>query len=80
VASANPARMRHNHQALAYGYERSGSEVVLRVYDPNSGPADGVGIRFDTSPAVTGFVHNLNLCWPVRGFFLVGYSPAPPPP
>jgi hypothetical protein len=80
VASANPARMRHNHQALAYGYERSGTQIILRVYDPNSGPADGVGIRFDTAPAGTGFVHNLNLGWPVRGFFLVPYSPAAPPP
>jgi hypothetical protein len=91
VASANPARLRHNHQALAYGYERSGAQVILRVYDPNSGPADGVGIRFDASAsprgtgfagtgfAGTGFAHNLNLGWPVRGFFLVPYSPATPP-
>jgi len=81
VASANPALMRHNHQALVYGYERSGTQVILRVYDPNSGPADGVGIRFDTSPAARGprFVHNLNLGWPVRGFFLVPYSPVSPP-
>ncbi len=82
VASANPARLRHNHQALAYGYERSGGEVMLRVYDPNSGPADGVGIRFAASPAAAGeaaFAHNLNLGWPVRGFFLVRYSPAAPP-
>ena len=81
VASANPALMRHNHQALAYGYERSGTHVILRVYDPNSGPADGVGIRFDTSPAAhaSGCTHNLNLGWPVRGFFLVPYTPARPP-
>jgi hypothetical protein len=80
VASANPARMRHNHQALAYAYELSGGEVVLRVYDPNSGPADGVGIRFGVSPGrAATFAHNLNLGWPVRGFFLVPYSPAAPP-
>jgi hypothetical protein len=82
VASANPARLRHNHQALAYGYELSGGEVTLRVYDPNSGPADGVGIRFDAAAPARGttFAHNLNLGWPVRGFFLVRYSPAAPPP
>jgi hypothetical protein len=77
VASANPARLRHNHQALAYAYERSGREVILRVYDPNSGPADDVGIRFDLGSGA--FAHNLNLGWPVRGFFLVAYSPAAPP-
>jgi hypothetical protein len=77
VASPNPARLRHNHQALAYAYALSGGEVIVRVYDPNSGPADGVGIRFD--PESGTFAHNLNLGWPVRGFFLVPYSPAAPP-
>jgi hypothetical protein len=82
VASANPAQLRHNHQALAFGYDLSGREVTLRVYDPNSGQDDGVCIRFDASSPerATAFPHNLNLGWPVRGFFLVGYSPATPPP
>jgi hypothetical protein len=81
VASANPAMLRHNHQALAFGYDLSGREVTLRVYDPNSGQDDGVSIRFDASSPerATAFSHNLNLGWPVRGFFLVGYSPAAPP-
>jgi hypothetical protein len=81
VASRHPAQLRHNHQVVAFGYARSGSEVTLRVYDPNSGPADNVWIRFDTaSPRrATAFTHNLSLGWPVRGFFLVGYSPAAPP-
>jgi hypothetical protein len=77
VASPNPARLRHNHQALAYGYALSGGEVILRVYDPNSGPDDGVGIRFGLASGA--FAHNLNLGWPVRGFFLIPYSPADPP-
>jgi hypothetical protein len=82
VASPDPAQLRHNHQALAFGYTLAGAEVTLRVYDPNSGPDDGIGIRFDpSSPArATTFAHNLNLGWPVRGFFLADYSPAPPPP
>ena len=81
VASANPAQLRHNHQALAFGYALSGHEVTLRVYDPNSGQDDGVCIRFDASSPerAIAFSHNLNLGWPVRGFFLVGYSPATPP-
>ena len=52
----------------------------LRVYDPNSGPADDVCIRFDPAARATAFTHNLNIGWPVRGFFLVPYSPAAPPP
>jgi hypothetical protein len=82
VASANLAQLRHNHQALAFGYDLSGREVTLRVYDPNSGQRDDIGIRFDASAPeqATAFSHNLSLRWPVRGFFLVGYSPATPPP
>jgi len=81
VASANPLQLGHNHQALAFGYLLSGSEVTLRVYDPNSGQNDSVGISFDaSSPAhATTFRHNLNLARPVRGFFHAAYSPAVPP-
>jgi hypothetical protein len=94
VASANPAQLRHNHQVLAFGYTLSGvsgsgvsgsgvsgSEVTVRVYDPNSGPDDNVCIRFGTAPGAraTAFAHNLNLGWPVRGFFLTAYSPVTPP-
>jgi hypothetical protein len=80
-ASANPLKLGHNHQALAFGYAQSGREVIVRVYDPNSGPQDGVGIAFDVSaPArAARFAHNLNLARPVRGFFSVAYSPATPP-
>jgi hypothetical protein len=81
VASPNPVKLRHNHQALAFGYALSGSEVTVRVYDPNSGQDDNVWIRFDTSSPrqATPFSHNLNLGWPVRGFFLAAYSPVAPP-
>lgn len=81
VASANPALLRHNHQALAFGYEISGREASVRLYDPNTGRDDNVAIRFDTSQPERGTVlhHNLKLDWPVRGFFLVRYSPAVPP-
>lgn len=77
VASANPAKLGHNHQALAFGYTLRSSEVSVRVYDPNSGPDDSVYISFGTGS--TAFRHNLTLDWPVRGFFLTRYSPATPP-
>jgi hypothetical protein len=81
VASANPVQLGHNHQALAFAYTLSGGQVRLRIYDPNSGPDDDISIWFDTSSAAhaTVFRHNLNLSWPVRGFFPVAYSPAVPP-
>jgi hypothetical protein len=81
VASANPANLVRNHQVLAYGYRLAGRHVTVNVYDPNSGQDDGVSITFDTADpqAGTTFTHNINISWPVRGFFQVGYSPARPP-
>jgi len=49
VDSASPLLLGRNHQVLAYGYEVHGPEVTLAVYDPNSGPDDGVVIRFSTA-------------------------------
>ncbi len=77
VISANPLLLGRNHQVLAYGYALDGAEVTLAVYDPNSGPDDGVVIRFSTTRA--GFSHTVNIGWPVRGFFLTRYTPARPP-
>jgi len=81
VASANPANLVYNHQVLAYDYQAAGDQVTVNVYDPNSGPDDGVAITFSTADpsAGTTFTHNLNINRPVRGFFLVGYSPVRPP-
>lgn len=91
VASANPLLLGRNHQVLAYSYVADGHEVTLLVYDPNSGPDDGVVIRFSTAssvatPVVTAaplarprFTHSINVSWPVRGFFLTRYGPADPP-
>jgi hypothetical protein len=81
VASANPAQLGVNHQVLAWGYETGGAQVTVRVYDPNTGPSDDVTVSFDTSaPAkATTFASTIDLSLPVRGFFVVGYSPAAPP-
>jgi len=81
VAGPNPLRLGHNHQVLACGYRTDGATVTIQVYDPNSGQDDGVFIRFDLfGPATAGrFAHNVNIGWPVRGFFLTAYKPALPP-
>jgi hypothetical protein len=81
VASTNPGQLGHNHQVLAWGYQVAGPEVTVAVYDPNSGQDDGVHIKFDTSDpsAATTFQHNINIGWPVRGFFRTAYSPVTPP-
>jgi hypothetical protein len=80
VASANPLLIGHNHQVLAYAYRAAGTVVRLQVYDPNSGPDDAVFIEFDSVRSQdSGFTHNVNIGWPVRGFFLTRYSAVPPP-
>jgi hypothetical protein len=81
VASSAPADLGHNHQVLAYGYDKSGSQITVRVYDPNSGQRDDIYIRFDqkTPAKPTTFAHNLNIGHPVRGFFRTAYTPATPP-
>jgi hypothetical protein len=79
VASVNPLQLGHNHQVLAYACQIEGNDVTLRVYDPNSGPADDVFIRFDAGAADAGFTHVIDIGRPVRGFFLTKYSPAAPP-
>jgi hypothetical protein len=79
VAGPNPLLLGHNHQVLACAYRRAGDEVTIQVYDPNSGPRDDVFIRFTELDRGSRFAHNINIGWPVRGFFLVGYSPVRPP-
>lgn len=81
VRSSRPADLALNHQVLAYDYDRSGTEVSVRVYDPNRGQRDDIWIRFDGSPATgsTVFTHTLDIGHPVRGFFRTPYTPAPPP-
>jgi hypothetical protein len=77
VASANPLLLGANHQVLAYGYSIAGTEITLRVYDPNRGPDDTICIRFREDGHA--FSHNLGLERPVRGFFVTRYARAGPP-
>jgi len=81
VASASPGDLVHNHQVLACSYQAAGPQVTIGVYDPNSGQNDGVHIQFDTSnpSQATRFENNIDISWPVRGFFRIAYSPVTPP-
>jgi hypothetical protein len=81
TASHDPRDLALNHQVLAYGYEKTDSQVTVRVYDPNRGQRDDVTIRFTTSSPSkpTEFAHNLDLAHPVRGFFRTAYSPSAVP-
>lgn len=80
VKSVNVADLGKNHQVGAYGYSVSGTEITIKVYDPNSGQNDGIWIRFDSSAPqqATTFASNINIGLPVRGFFMTAYSPVSP--
>jgi hypothetical protein len=83
VRTSNPAQLGKNHQVLAYGYDRAGDQVTLKVYDPNTdlGAADDVRISFSLAHAggKSTITHNVGIGDPIRGFFNVPYSPAQPP-
>jgi hypothetical protein len=81
VRSRKPQDLSLNHQVLAYGYDVSGAQVTLHVYDPNRGPRDDVTVTFRTDAPATdaGLVSTLGLSRPVRGFFRTAYSAAAPP-
>jgi hypothetical protein len=44
VKSLDPGQIFANHQVLAYGYDLDGSNLMIRVYDPNSPNNDGIAI------------------------------------
>lgn len=54
VKSADPGQLGHNHQVLAYGYDISGDQVSVCIYDPNAPSDDSVRLSFLVShPDVT---------------------------
>jgi hypothetical protein len=42
VVSLDPTKMGHNHQVLAYGYDLDGTDLSIRIYDPNRNDNDQV--------------------------------------
>jgi hypothetical protein len=74
--------MGHNHQVLAYGYDRAGDELQIKLYDPNTDPGGGDGVHMVLNVGdpthKTPITHNINIGNPVRGFFRVPYTPSDP--
>ena len=59
----NPLDLGRNHVVLAYDYALTDDNLIIRVYDPNTGPADDV--RLVLSPAAPGratsITHNIDI-------------------
>jgi hypothetical protein len=77
----NPLELGRNHVVLAYDYMLTDDQLVLRVYDPNTGPVDDVQLALSLAhpDQATPITHNIDIGHTVRGFFPVGYRPRTPP-
>lgn len=80
VKSANPFELKRNHQVLAYGYDLAGTDLTLRLYDPNHPRADDVTLSLDTAdPSRPAAIVTSPAGAAVFSFFRVPYEPATPP-
>jgi hypothetical protein len=80
VKSIDPFDLGDNHQVLAYGYERTGAMLTLRLYDPNRPGRDDVTLSLAVNdPTHAAPVHVFPAGPPVFAFFRVPYAAATPP-
>lgn len=78
----NPLDLGRNHVVLAYDYALTDDNLVIRVYDPNTGPHDDVYLALSLAAPhrATAITHNIDIGHSIRGFFPVSYRPGNPPP
>ena len=78
----NPLDLGRNHVVLAYDYALTDDNLLIRVYDPNTGPDDGVYLALSLAAPhrATAITHNIDIGHSIRGFFPVSYRPCNPPP
>ena len=78
----NPADVGRNHVVLAYDYRLTSDDLVIQVYDPNTGPADDVYLALSLAAPhrSTSIKHNVDIVHSIRGFFPVPYRSHKPPP
>ena len=81
AVSLDPKMLSHNHQVLAYGYDLDGTQVTLRICDPNWPRDDTVTITLDTSnPSGSASPTWSKPDAPVLCFFRAGYTAIDPTP
>jgi hypothetical protein len=72
----NPRALTQNHQVLAYGYEATDADVIIRIYDPNWPDRDDVLLSMSLLAPRPAFAQSTGE--PLFGFFLAPYRPAVP--
>jgi hypothetical protein len=80
VSGLDPRDLGHNHQVLAYRYERTATVMRIWVYDPNRPDRDDVYLQFSTAaPTKATPIAFVNGSQDVRGFFRAAYRRVLPP-
>ena len=79
VESVNPFDVGDNHQILAYGYDLDGTDLTLRLYDPNYPDRDDVTLQLSTASAHVPIPLTYTPAEDVFCFFRTPYSPRQPP-
>src|SRR5262245_59834330 len=80
VKSSDPFELKRNHQVLAYGYDLDGTDLELRLYDPNRPKDDGVTLSLELSHPTTRTTVLSHPAGPtVFSFFRVPYEARVPP-
>jgi hypothetical protein len=80
VKSVDPRQLKEDHQVLAYGYDLTGSNLRLRLYDPNKPGRDDVTMSLSVAdPTHPTAVTTSPSGGPVYAFFRVAYAAKSPP-
>jgi len=77
--SADPSKLGENHQVCAYAYEVDDSNrLTLHLYDPNTESTEADSVQLSMSLAnpthTTPIAHNVDIDYPIRGFFRTTYN------
>ncbi|MFD8480540.1 hypothetical protein [Kitasatospora sp. NPDC059673] len=79
--SANPMDLQHDHQVAAWGYQMSGNQVTLCLYDPNLPGRDDLTLQFDEADILN--PPNISPSDPAQGqifcFVTTAYTQKTPP-
>ena len=80
IKSQNPFDLKHNHQVLAYAYTLTGTDLVVRIYDPNFPDRDDVTLSLDIAdPTRPVRIEAFPSAATVHTVFAVRYAAAAPP-
>ncbi len=79
IKSAIPHDLCKNHQVLAYGYDLDGTNLTLRIYDPNYPDCDDVRLQLSIASAQVPVPLTYTPTESVYCFFRTPYTPREPP-